>query len=239
MTLYDTNDLVKSYNITPIGSSTPYDVGQLYIIGQVAWVNWTEICYWPRFGIEHINHFIQVIMTSVIAEENGDAFAPKIYSHYVYSICNSYNDLPRNSYSYSSSKSSVRIKGGGGGLGLLAHVYFNNLTYIGSSSNSQPFSDDTLNIIGVNHNYQIGVNVGALLAIAIPDAAPELIATLGMVNIGVTWENSQLSLTQATVCADNSLSTPLNVYYSNYSALYYINGQYYTIPNNVYYLNYS
>ncbi|AWR96084.1 hypothetical protein DFR85_15475 [Acidianus brierleyi] len=237
LTLYDTNDLVKSYNTTPIGSSTPYDVGQLYIIGQVAWVNWTEICYYPKFGIEHVNHFIQVIMTSVVAEENGDAFAPKIDSHCVYSICNSYNDLPRNSYSYS--KSSVRIKGGGGGLGLIAPVYFNNLTNIGSSSNFQPFRYDTLNIIGVNNDYQIGVNVGALLSIAMPEASPELLATLGMVNIGVTWENSQLSLTQATVCADNSLITPLNVYYSNYSALYYINGQYYIIPDNVYYLNYS
>lgn len=71
-----------------------------------------------------------------------------------------------------------------------------------------------------------------------PEASRELLATLGMVNIGITWENSQLTLTQATVYADNSLVTPLNVYYSNYSALYYINGKYCIIPYNVYYLNY-
>lgn len=66
-----------------------------------------------------------------------------------------------------------------------------------------------------------------------------MIAELGMVNIGVSISSSQLSGSVMSLNVVNELATPLNVYYSNYSALYDINGQYYIIPTGVFYLNYS
>ncbi|BAB67674.1 hypothetical protein STK_25630 [Sulfurisphaera tokodaii str. 7] len=236
LTVCDSNSIVEAYNTTEIGTPSPYDVGQLYVLGQVAWVNWTEIYYIPHDSIYQVYHFLQVILTEIVSVENGNAVAPKIYYYNSYIPNTSYNKLPRNSFS--TIKPFVFYSPGGGG-GCIAPVYFNNLTYIGSSSGNQIFSYGSMYIHGVNSEFQVGLNVGALAALVMPEASPALIAELGMVNIGVSISSSQLSGSALILSVRNELATPLNVYYSNYSALYDINGQYYIIPTGVFYLNYS
>jgi len=168
LTVCDSNSIVEAYNTTEIGTPSPYDVGQLYVLGQVAWVNWTEIYYIPHDSIYQVYHFLQVILTEIVSVENGNAVAPKIYCYESYIPNTSYNELPRNSFS--TIKPFVFYSPGGGG-GCIAPVYFNNLTYIGSSSGSQWFRYSSLEIYGVNSEFQVGLNVGALAALVMPEAS--------------------------------------------------------------------
>ncbi|MBB5252760.1 hypothetical protein [Sulfurisphaera ohwakuensis] len=236
LTVCDSNSIVEAYNTTEIGTPSPYDVGQLYVLGQVAWVNWTEIYYIPHDSIYQVYHFLQVILTEIVSVENGNAVAPKIYYYNSYIPNTSYNELPRNSYS---TIKPFIFYSPGGGRGCIAPVYFNNLTYLGSSSGEQVFSYGSMYIHGINSQFQVGLNVGALATLVMPEASPAFTAELGMVNIGVSISSSQISSSALILGVRNELATPLNVYYSNYSALYDINGQYYIIPTGVFYLNYS
>ncbi|QIW24672.1 hypothetical protein EWF20_11370 [Sulfolobus sp. S-194] len=77
------NDIMYNVSVAnsgPIGRSSPYnyDVVQLYILGQVAWVNWTETVYFADDG-SSATYFYQVILTRVVVNQKGNGMTTIVY----------------------------------------------------------------------------------------------------------------------------------------------------------------
>jgi len=128
---------------------------------------------------------------------------------------------------------------------LLASIYLESeFTHVHRNSGirniKKCYSNDSLDL--GHYLFGIGVNVGALVAIAStndPDLAP-LVAPLSTVNIAVGWESStpEASLIIWNIL-NQYLGANLAFYYSNLTAEYCINGGLYQLPTGVFIANYT
>lgn len=226
ITLYSSSNIIRlsTSNYSAIGNGQPYDIAQLYIMGQFAVVNYTGYLTGVDLPIPYpIGWVLQVMLTGIVASESGSAYAPIIRNYTTYAYDTSYSSLPNLS------------NGGEGGLPLLP-VLFNNLTKLVSLGPGSGIARSSLTLYGTNAGWSLSINVGAILLRFLGPIG----LILSAVNIVVT---SQTTIIGGAVSIFVSnwyfANANLNIYYSNYSALYNIGGQYYIIPTNVYYLNYS
>ncbi|MDT7868033.1 MAG: hypothetical protein RQ853_06450, partial [Acidianus sp.] len=92
---FTTNGEVTETNATEANIPTTYDdIGQLYMVGQVALVNWTEyLSVWPPGSSSPTGiWYLGLQLTEFKAVENSSAVAPVIYAWEAYDPCINLNE---------------------------------------------------------------------------------------------------------------------------------------------------
>ncbi|PVU77931.1 hypothetical protein DDW13_00050, partial [Acidianus hospitalis] len=249
ITLDDANFVVKAYNGSCVNPSLskPVNSIQIYMLGQVAWINWTvcmisPYCYFNPSGSRLLCYYYQVMITRIVVCKSDCAVAPKLYVNTTY-----INSCENN-----------RCNGGGGGWGghppvtesnlaslskyLPAPVNFTDLIKKACLSYCQHCCVCSISLFHTYTGMGIGINVGALVAVAsafYPDLAP-LIPYFSTINIAVGWKCSTVQISSVTLSLRNLYSgSRLLLYYSNQTDEYCICGNYYQLPPNVYVANYT
>jgi hypothetical protein len=192
ITLDDVNFQIKSSASYCIGKADYCNAFQIYIKGQVAWVNWT-VCYEnPRdyfHPFQVICYYYQVMLTRIVACKNGCAVAPKLYVYATHiNICCSSSGGGLCRPKLESNLASISNLS----TYFPAPVNFTKLVKLACLSYCKGYSNNSLDLGHIYYSFGIGINVGTLIAIASaydPDLAP-LVAPLSTVNIAVGWESS-------------------------------------------------
>lgn len=211
------NDIAYSVSVTnsgPIGRASPYnyDVVQLYILGQVAWVNWTETVYFAGGG-SCTTYFYQVMLTRVVVNQNGNAMAPIIYD-------------------FNSSYGGLIAPIGSGNMTL-----YSNIPYNGKATIVSFVLQDTYISMAVGLNVGALFYVADYLVPGIGSLAP----FFKLINIAVGWESATTWISEVVLDLYNyNPYYTLSLYYYNYSNVKYcINGNYYSLPADVYYATWN
>jgi hypothetical protein len=235
ITLDDVNFQVKSSASYCIGKADYCNAFQIYIKGQVAWVNWT-VCYEnPRdyfHPFQVICYYYQVMLTRIVACKNGRAVTPKLYVYATHiNICCSSSGGGLCHPKLESNLASIFNLS----KYFPAPVNFTKLVKLACLSYCKCYSNDSLDL--GHYLFGIGINVGALVAIASTndsDLAP-LVAPLSTVNIAVGCSASLIVWEILNQYPEANLA----FYYSNLTTEYCINGVLYQLPTGVFIANYT
>jgi len=236
---------VYSYNNTVV--STPihtHDVGQIYVMGQAALINWT---IYNRLN-QPVGWELGMQLTALKVAKNNGAIAPALYSWEAYDPCVNISQWAEEYYN---------IKHNGGVPPAVINStcpipntpapvdwedYEHNLTYLTTvSSGVKKIVLCYVNIEGNSEQSTIGavIDAGSALAstigvvtlasgIGAPVSSVAFVVSAILNSVQFTSHSITFLITQVNV--DNELPVSVSVYYSNMTPLYVYGGQKYTLP---------
>jgi len=243
---------VAQSNFTEADIPTIYnDVGQLYIVGQDALVNWTEVSASGR----PMAWYLSLQLTEFKAVEKNGAEAPVIYSWWAYDKCVNLSEWaweqqllmqdPGDFYGYGvnstycplpNTPAPVIWQDYAAKLKHYANVSPYNLNfetyYVKFSLNGFGTPLDTV----INAGSAIAWTIETLLMVSQPEvgAAVELI---GALLDAFQYQSYLVAMTANFVTISNGLPYYVNVYFSNLTPMYTVSGQSFTLPNELVFIN--
>jgi len=233
-----------------------HDIGQLYMVGQVALVNWTEyFTIWP-YGHSRPtgNWYLSLQLTEFKAVEKSGAVAPVIYYWWAYDPCVNLNEWayeqqvlmqdPGDFFAFDMNSTCPLPNTP---APVIWQDYATNLTYYANVSPGKSLSISyvKLSVNGGESPLGIGIDVGSAIAWTIATTLmtqPE-IGTAFLV-IGALLGSFQYqyqpvaaSINSITIVSDFLPPYNVSVYYSNLTPAYTVSGQSFTLPNELILIN--
>ncbi|MFP3320873.1 MAG: hypothetical protein RXO24_09930 [Acidilobus sp.] len=234
------------------------DIGQLYVVGQAALVNWTEYVTVWGFGETKPtgNWYLGLQLTEFKAVENNSAVAPVIYSWSAYDPCVNLNEW--------ANEQQVLMQDPGDffGLGMnstcplpntpapvIWQDYAAKLTYY---ANVSPYNTHfeiyyvDLSVNGGESPLGIGLDAGSAIASIIgtalmtqPEtaAAGAVLEVIGALLGSVQYQSNSVAAYANYIVIYNNLPYYVNVYYSNLTPAYTVSGQSFTLPKELVLIN--
>jgi hypothetical protein len=256
---FTTKGEVTTSNTTEATTSPPDydDIGQLYMVGQVALVNWTEYVTVWGFGETKPtgNWYLGLQLTEFKAAKNSSAVAPVIYHWWAYDPCVNLNEW--------ANEQQVLMQDPGDffGLGMnstcplpntpapvIWQDYAAKLTYYASVSpyTQQEYYYVDLSVNGGESPLGIALDVGSAIASVIGTG----VSLAGFPEIGIGVEvigallgafqyqsNSVAETANYIVISNHLLNYYVNVYFSNLTPAYTVSGQSFTLPRELILMN--
>jgi len=246
---------------------TPYnvvqhvrDIGQLYMVGQVALVNWTEYIFnqdWPNDLEPTGNWYLGLQLTEVEVAESDGAEAPVIYNWWAYDPCVNLSEWAHEQQVLMQSPSYFFGTGMNSTCPLpntpapvIWQDYDTNLTYFTTMNpnSQQEYSYVDLSVNGGESPLGIGIDAGSAMAWTIGTALMVSQSEVGaaVLVIGALLDSFQYqyhSVAEAVniFFVDNTYSSQyVNVYYSDLTPMYVnASGYGFTLPRELILINVS
>ena len=246
---------------------TPYnvvqhvsDIGQLYMVGQVALVNWTEYIFnqaWPNDLEPTGNWYLGLQLTAVKVAESDGAVAPVIYNWFTYDPCVNLSEWASyqealmqspNSLYYGEINSSCLPPNTP--APVIWQDYATNLTYFTTvnPSSQQKYSYVDLSVNGGESLLGIGIDAGSAIASIIGTALmasqPEVGAAVLVIAAlldSFQYQYHSVAVSVNSFFVDNTYpSQYVNVYYSDLTPMYVnASGYGFTLPRELILINLS
>ena len=246
---------------------TPYnvvqhvrDIGQLYMVGQVALVNWTEYIFnqdWPNDLEPTGNWYLGLQLTEVEVAESDGAEAPVIYNWWAYDPCVNLSEwayeqqvlMQAPSYFFGTGMNST-CPLPNTPAPVIWQDYATNLTYYTSVNpgSQQEYSYVDLSVNGGETLLGIGIDAGSAIAwiigTALMASQPEIgAAVLVIAALLDSFQYQYHSVAEAvnSFFVDNTYpSQYVNVYYSDLTPVYVnASGYSFTLPKELILINVS
>jgi len=246
---------------------TPYnvvqhvrDIGQLYMVGQVALVNWTEYIFnqdWPNDLEPTGNWYLGLQLTEVEVAESDGAEAPVIYNWWAYDPCVNLSEWAHEQQVLMQDPGDFFAFGMNSTCPLpntpapvIWQDYDTNLTYFTTMNpnSQQEYSYVDLSVNGGESPLGIGIDAGSAMAWTIGTALMVSQSEVGaaVLVIGALLDSFQYqyhSVAEAVniFFVDNTYSSQyVNVYYSDLTPMYVnASGYGFTLPRELILINVS
>jgi len=246
---------------------TPYnvvqhvrDIGQLYMVGQVALVNWTEYIFnqdWPNDLEPTGNWYLGLQLTEVEVAESDGAEAPVIYNWWAYDPCVNLSEWAHEQQVLMQSPSYFFGTGMNSTCPLpntpapvIWQDYDTNLTYFTTMNpnSQQEYSYVDLSVNGGESPLGIGIDAGSAMAWTIGTALMASQSEVGaaVLVIGALLDSFQyqyhsVAASVNTILLSNTYSSQyVNVYYSDLTPMYVnASGYSFTLPRELILINVS
>ncbi|PVU73340.1 hypothetical protein DDW07_01635, partial [Acidilobus sp. SCGC AC-742_E15] len=230
------------------------DIGQLYIVGQVALVNWTAYML-PLVSNTPVAWYLSLQLTEFKAVENSGAVAPVIYHWWAYDPCINVSEWAYEQQVLMQSPSYFFGTGMNSTCPLpntpapvIWQDYATNLTYFTTKNpnSQQQYSyvdffvngGETLLGIGIDAGSAIASIIGTVLMASQPEigAAVELI---GALLDSFQYQSYSVAVTVNNFLVSNTFPRGyyVNVYFSNLTPMYTVSDQGFTLPNELILIN--
>ena len=246
---------------------TPYnvvqhvsDIGQLYMVGQVALVNWTEYIFnqdWPNDLEPTGNWYLGLQLTEVEVAESDGAVAPVIYNWWAYDPCVNLSEwayeqqaLMQDPVDFFETGMNSTCPLPNTPAPVIWEDYVTNLTYYISvnPNTQQQYSYVDLSVNGGESPLGIGIDAGSAIASIIGTALmvsqPEIGAAflvIGALLDSFQYQYHSVAASVNSFFVDNTyLSQYVNVYYSDLTPMYVnASGYSFTLPKELILINVS
>jgi hypothetical protein len=237
--------------------TTINDIGQLYMVGQVALVNWTEyVTVWP-YGLTWPteNWYLGLQLTEVEVAESNGAVAPVIYAWEAYDPCINLNEWAYEQQVLMQDPGDFFAFGMNSTCPLpntpapvIWKDYATNLTYYTTLNYGPSYRDIAyvkLSVNGGESPLGIGIDAGSAIAwiigTALMASQPEIGATVEVIGalLGAFQyqSNSVAEAVNEIIIINNFPSYHVNVYFSNLTPVYTVSGQSFTLPKELVLIN--
>jgi len=248
---YRTKGEVAETNATAAGIPTIFDdIGQLYMVGQDALVNWTEQSASGR----PVAWYLSLQLTEFKAVENSGAVAPVLYDWWAYDPCVNLSEWaweqqllmqdPGDFYGYGVNSTCPLPNTP---APVIWQDYAKNLTYY---ANLSPYNMNfetyyvkfSLNGFGtpldtvINAGSAIAWTIETLLMVSQPEIGVA-IEVIGALLDAFQYQSYLVAVIANFVTIPNSLPYYVNVYFSNLTPMYTVSGQSFTLPNELVFIN--
>jgi len=248
---YRTKGEVAESNGTAAGIPTIFDdIGQLYMVGQDALVNWTEQSASGR----PVAWYLSLQLTEFKAVENSGAVAPVLYDWWAYDPCVNLNEWaweqqllmqdPGDFYGYGVNSTCPLPNTP---APVIWQDYAKNLTYY---ANVSPYNMNfetyyvkfSLNGFGtpldtvINAGSAIAWTIETLLMVSQPEIGVA-IEVIGALLDAFQYQSYLVAVIANFVTIPNNLPYYVNVYFSNLTPMYTVSGQSFTLPNELVFIN--
>ncbi len=246
---------------------TPYnvvqhvkDVGQLYMVGQVALVNWTEYIFnqaWPNDLEPTGNWYLGLQLTEVEVAESDGAEAPVIYNWFAYDPCINVSEwayeqqvlMQAPSYFFGTGMNST-CPLPNTPAPVIWQDYDTNLTYFTTKNpnSQQQYSYVDFFVNGGESPLGIGINAGSAIASIIETvlmaSQPEVgaaVLVIGALLDSFQYQYHSVAEAVNSFFVDNTYpSQYVNVYYSDLTPVYVnASGYSFTLPKELILINLS
>ena len=258
---FTTNGEVTETNATEANVPTTIDdIGQLYIVGQVALVNWTEYQIYSVYPVIYQNTtvgwYLGLQLTEFKALKNKSAVAPVIYAWEAYDPCVNLNE-----WAY---EQQVLMQSPGDfyGLGMnstcplpntpapvIWEDYAAKLTHYANVSpynmNFQVYYAE-LSVNGGESPLGIGIDAGSAIAsvigmglMVVPggQAAGAVLEVIGALLGAFQYTTTSATENANIISIYNILPYNVNMYFSNLTPVYTVSGQHFTLPRELVLIN--
>jgi len=235
------------------------DIGQLYMVGQVALVNWTEyVTVWGFGETEPTgNWYLGLQLTEFKAVKNSSAVAPVIYNWWAYDPCVNLNEWaweqqllmqdPGDFYGYGVNSTYCPLPNTP--APVIWQDYAAKLTHYAMVSpyTQQEYYYVDLSVNGGESPLGIGLDLGSAIAsiigmglMVLPggQAAGVAVEVIGSLLGAFQYTTTSVAETANYISVYNHLlNYYVNVYYSNLTPVYTIGGQSFTLPKELILIN--
>ncbi|MFP3081037.1 MAG: hypothetical protein RXR09_05925 [Acidilobus sp.] len=233
------------------------DIGQLYMVGQVALVNWTEyFVVWPYGQPQPTgNWYLGLQLTAVKVMENDGAEAPVIYAWEAYDPCVNLSAwaweqqaLMQDPYYLLDSGTNYWCSLPNTPAPVIWQDYATNLTYYTTLNYGPSYRDIAyvkLSVNGGESPLGIGLDLGSAIASIIGTALmvsqPEVGAVVELIGALLgAFQYTTTSVAEAVneiIIINNFPSYYVYVYFSNLTPMYTVSGQSFTLPKELVLIN--
>jgi hypothetical protein len=237
--------------------TTINDIGQLYMVGQVALVNWTEYVTVWGFGETKPtgNWYLGLQLTEFKAVENKSAVAPVIYTWEAYDPCVNLSAwaweqqaLMQDPYYLLDSGTNYWCPLPNTPAPVIWQDYATNMTHYTTLNYGPSYRDIAyvkLSVNGGESPLGIGIDAGSAIAWTIGTALmasqPEIgavVLVIGALLGSVQYQsNSVAEAVNSIAIVNNFPSYYVNVYFSNLTPAYTVSGQSFTLPKELVLIN--
>ena len=259
---FTTEGEVAESNFTAVGIPTAdNDIGQLYMVGQVALVNWTEYQIYSVYPViyenETVGWHLGLQLTEFKAVENSGAVAPVLYDWWAYDPCVNLNDwasyqeaLMQNPNSLYYGEINYSCLPPNTPAPVIWEDYAAKLTHYANVSpgNSLYISYVNLEINGGESPLGIGLDLGSAIAWAIGtglmvvpggQAAGAVLEVIGSLLGAFQYTTTSVAASVNTITIVSDFLPPynVNVYFSNLTPAYTVGSQHFTLPKELILIN--
>jgi hypothetical protein len=259
---FTTNGEVITSNTTEATTLPPDydDIGQLYIVGQVALVNWTEYQIYSVYPVIYQNTtvgwYLGLQLTEFKALKNSSAVAPVIYSWSAYDPCVNLSAwaweqqaLMQDPYYLLDSGTNYWCPLPNTPAPVIWEDYAMKLTYY---ANVSPYNTHfeiyyvDLSVNGGESPLGIGLDAGSAIAsvigmglMVVPggQAAGAVLEVIGALLGAFQYTTTSVAETANYISVYNHLPYYVSVYYSNLTPAYIVSGQHFTLPRELILIN--
>jgi hypothetical protein len=258
MFTFTTNGEVTESNATEADIPTiTDDIGQLYMVGQAALVNWTEYQIFsapPVYQNTTVGWYLGLQLTEFKAVENKSAVAPMIYYWSAYDPCVNLSAwaweqqaLMQDPYYLFDSGTNYWCPLPNTPAPVIWQDYATKLTHYANVSpynlNFQIYYVD-LSVNGGESPLGIDIDAGSAIAwtigAALMASQPEIGATVEVVGAllgAFQYTTTSVAETANYISVYNQLPYNVNMYYSNLTPVYTVGGQRFTLPRELVLIN--
>ena len=234
----------------PLQNEKGPDIGQLYMVGQVALINWTAL----NVLAEPVAWYLGLQLTEAKVAESNGAVAPVIYYWWAYDPCVNMNEWaweqqllmqdPGDFYGYGVNSTCPLPNTP---APVIWEDYAKNLTHYATvKPNSQqyyPYVDFFVN--GGESPLGIGIDLGSAMAWIIETmlmvSQPEIGAAVELIGAllgAFQYQSYSVAVSVNDFLVSNTLPNYyVNVYYSNLTPVYTVGDQGFTLPNELVLIN--
>jgi hypothetical protein len=236
----------------PLQNEKVSDIIQLYMVGQVALVNWTAYML-PLVSNTPVGWYLGLQLTAVKAVENDGAVAPVIYHWFAYDPCVNLSEWAKEQQVFMQSPSYFFGTGMNSTCPLpntpapvIWQDYATNMTYFTTMNpnSQQEYSYVDLSVNGGESPLGIGIDAGSAIASVIGTvlmaSQPEVGAAflvIGALLGAFQYQYQSLAASVNTITIYNPLPYNVSVYYTNLTPAYTVSGQSFTLPKGLILIN--
>jgi hypothetical protein len=229
------------------------DIIQLYMVGQVALVNWTAYLLPLILSNTPVSWYLGLQLTAVEVAESNGAEAPVIYNWWAYDPCVNLNEwayeqqvlMQAPSYFFGTGMNST-CPLPNTPAPVIWQDYATKLTHyatINSSSQQEYFYVD-LSVNGGESPLGIGIDSGSAIASIIGtvlmESQPEIGAAflvIGALLGAFQFQYHSVAVGVNTITINNPLPYYVSMYYGNLTPVYTVSGQHFTLPRELVLIN--
>jgi hypothetical protein len=228
------------------------DIIQLYMVGQVALVNWTAYML-PLVSNTPVSWYLGLQLTAVEVAESNGAEAPVIYRWFAYDPCINLNEWAYEQQVLMQSPSYFFGTGMNSTCPLpntpapvIWQDYATKLTHYATMnpSSQQEYSYVDLSVNGGESPLGIGIDAGSAIASIIGTvlmaSQPEIGAAflvIGALLGAFQFQYHSVAVSVNTITINNPLPYYVSMYYSNLTPAYTVSSQSFTLPKELILIN--
>ena len=236
----------------PLQNQEGSDIVQLYIVGQVALVNWTAYTL-PLVSNTPVAWYLGLQLTEFKAAESNGAEAPVIYSWSAYDPCINVSEWAKEQQVLMQSPSYFFGTGMNSTCPLpntpapvIWKDYATNMTYFTTKNpnSQQQYSYVDFFVNGGESLLGIGINAGSAIASIIETvlmvSQPEVgaaVEVIGALLGAFQYQYNSVASTANYISVYNHLPYYVNMYFSNLTPVYTVSDQGFTLPNELILIN--
>ena len=240
----------------PLQNEKGPDIAQLYMVGQVALVNWTAYTL-PLVSNTPVAWYLSLQLTEFKAVESNGAVAPVLYDWWAYDPCVNLSEwakeqqvfLQNSSYFFGTGMNST-CPLPNTPAPVIWKDYATNLTYFTTKNpnSQQQYSYVDFFVNGGESPLGIGINAGSAMAWIIETvlmvSQPEVGAAVELIGAllgAFQYQSYSVAVTVNNFLVSNTFPRGyyVNVYFSNLTPMYTVSDQGFTLPNELILINVS